>query len=86
MSNEDVTSSELTFFKENEEVLQIIMCITVENSPMKFDCYFSLLSKILLQYQEQSQLLESHLSKLIEPLSDVLVCVARGLNLEVGTS
>jgi hypothetical protein len=83
-SNEDVTSSELSFFKEYEEVLQIIKYVTIGRlAQSDFISHFSLLTKILVQYQEQSQLLEPHLNQLVNPLADVMVNLACCQNFEV---
>ncbi len=79
--DEDLIFSELLFFKERNEVLQIIDCLSAKNYILsEFDSHFLTLTKILSQYQEQSQLLESSMSSLIKPLGIVLVHVANTTN------
>ena len=75
MENNDGYGSEVTYFQEKEQALELInRAIAVGDT---FDDSFALLMKILNKYQEQSQLLGPHLSEIMEPLNSTLVlCVS----------
>lgn len=70
------TSSELTFFKEKQQTIDIISEVVgapVEKKAAFFDERLSRLLTILDKYQEQSQLLGPHVVDLINPINDGLL-------------
>lgn len=75
MENNDGYGSEVTYFQEVDQAMDLIH-ESISSKPLAFDHCFVSLTKILSKYQEQSQLLGPHLSRLMEPLNSSLVlCV-----------
>lgn len=73
MDDADGFGSEVAYFQEKQQVLDLIKSSYTCNTDNKFDDEFSLLTKILSKYQEQSQLLEPHLSDMMEPMNSFIL-------------
>ncbi len=65
--------SELSFFKEKQEVTSLICTVCSSAWENTFECDFGMLDKVLIQYQEQPQLLGPYIGELLEPLVDCIL-------------
>jgi hypothetical protein len=66
------TSNSQSFFKEKEEVLNLIGEI-IENEKPNYEKILTRIQSILDAYQEQSQLLGPHLMDLLTPINSWLI-------------
>jgi hypothetical protein len=63
---------EVQFFKEKDEVLALIRASCNAGTERQFEAAHAELSKILLNYLEQSQLILPHVPDLVDPINQKL--------------
>lgn len=73
MEESEGFGSEVSYFQEKQQVLDLIRSSYACKSTNQFEDDYSLLNKILSKYQEQSQLLEPHLGDMMEPLNEFML-------------
>lgn len=72
----DSSSNEIVFFQEKHEVIVLVNSICQENiSEEDFITLYENISKIMVKYLEQSQLLHPHIVDLIQPLNEKLTVI-----------
>ena len=72
----DSISNELVFFQEKNEVIALVNSIYQENiSEDDFATLYENLSKIMIKYLEQSQLLHPHIVDLVQPMNEKLTII-----------